>query len=83
MFFFWKFKNRIFLNIGLILDNMERINTKKEHNHHNCYQSVEKTYLNVTDPLIIPMILIFLSCREKAHDNKEFIHQNSKPCRES
>ena len=26
---------------------------------------------DVTDPLIIPMIFIFLSCREKAY-NKEF-----------
>ena len=26
--------------------------------------------LNVTDPLIIPMIFIFLSCREKTHDDK-------------
>ena len=25
------------------------------------------------------MIFIFLSCREKAHDNKEFSHENSKP----
>ena len=29
------------------------------------------------------MILIFLSCREKAHDNKEFGRENSKPRRES
>ena len=29
------------------------------------------------------MILIFLSCHEKAHDNKEISHENSKPCRES
>ena len=40
-------------------------------------------YLNVTDPLIIPMIFVFLSCREKAIDNKEFSCENSKPCRES
>ena len=25
------------------------------------------------------MIFIFLSCREKAHDNKEFSPENSKP----
>ena len=29
------------------------------------------------------MIFIFLSFREKAHDNKEFSHENSKPRRES
>ena len=37
-------------------------------------------YLNVADPLIIPMIL---SCREKADNEKEFGHENSKPCCES
>ena len=39
-------------------------------------------YLNVKDPLIIPLI-IFSSCCEKVHDNKEFSHENSKPHRES
>ena len=29
-------------------------------------------YLSVTDPLIIPMIFIFLSSHENAHDNNEF-----------
>ena len=29
------------------------------------------------------MIFIFLSCREKAHDKKEFTRENSKPRRES
>ena len=29
------------------------------------------------------MTFIFLSCREKAHDSKEFSCENSKPCRES
>ena len=32
--------------------------------------------------LIIPIIFIFLSCREKALDNKEFSLENSKPHRE-
>ena len=27
-------------------------------------------YLNVTDPLIISLIFIFLSCRKKVHDNR-------------
>ena len=41
-------------------------------------------YLNVTDPLmIIPMIFIFLSCREKAREDKEFNREISKPRRES
>ena len=40
---------------------------KKEHNFEQLsYQ------LNVTDPFLIPMIFIFLSCPENAHDNKEF-----------
>ena len=32
---------------------------------------------------MIPFIYIFLPCREKAHDNKEFSRENSKPHRES
>ena len=39
--------------------------------------------LNGIDPLIIPLIFIFLPCCEKAHDNKEFSHENSKPLCES
>ena len=35
------------------------------------------------DSLIIPMIFIFLSCLEKAHDNKEFSREYSKPRRNS
>ena len=38
---------------------------------------------NVTDPLIIPLVLIFLSCHEKALVNKEFSGEISKPCRKS
>ena len=33
--------------------------------------------------MIVPMIFIFLSCREKAHDNKDFHREISKPRRES
>ena len=40
-------------------------------------QSIKITFiLNFTDPLTISMILIFLSFREKAHDNKEFSCEN-------
>ena len=39
--------------------------------------------MNVTDSLIIPIIFIFLSCHEKANDNKEFSCENLKPCCES
>ena len=40
-------------------------------------------YLNVTDPFIVPMIFTFLSCHEKAHDNKEFSGKVLKPRCES
>ena len=33
--------------------------------------------------MIIPIIFIFLSCYEKANDNKEFSRENAKPRRES
>ena len=36
-----------------------------------------------TDPLIIPLILIFLSCCGKAQDNIELRRENSKPRCES
>ena len=47
--------------------------------------SVKITFINKIncqrDSLIIPMIFIFLSCLEKAHDNKEFSREYSKPRR--
>ena len=57
---------------------MERINTIQgtqstvlcSKRHDNFYFF----YLNVTDPLIIPLIV--LPCREKAHDNNEFCRKN-------
>ena len=39
--------------------------------------------LNFTDPLIIPMNLLFLSCHEKADENKDFSRKTSKPNCES
>ena len=36
-----------------------------------CHRSIDNSFF------------IFLSCREKAHDNKEFSCENSKPCLES
>ena len=33
--------------------------------------------------MVIPLIFIFLSCHEKAHDNKELSHESSKDCCES
>ena len=37
----------------------------------------------MSDSLIIPLIVIFLPCREKAHDSNEFCRENQKPRRES
>ena len=54
---------------------------KKEHNQHSsvkCYDNYSY-YLDVTNPLKIPMIFIF----EKGCDKKEFCRENSKCCRES
>ena len=52
---------------------MERTDTRKEHNQHSSVFSVR----------ITSMIFIFLSSREKAHDNKEFSCENLTPCHES
>ena len=68
------------------MNNMERINRKNAHNQHNSVLKVLRQllyYLYVTNPLIIPLIFIFLSCGEMARDSKEFTHENSKPCGES
>ena len=40
-------------------------------------------YLNVTDPLLNPLIFISYCYHERVHDNKEFNRGNSKPCCES
>ena len=59
---------------------------KKEQKQYNSLFKILRSlsyYLNVTDPLIIPLIFVFLSCCEKAHDSKEFSRENSKPRRES
>ena len=58
---------------------MGRISTKKM----NLRVEITFIYLNVTNPLIIPLIFIFLSCREKAHDNRELSRENSKLRHES
>ena len=64
------------------MNNMEIINRKNAHNQHNSVLKVLRQlsyYLYVTNPLIIPLIFIFLSCREMACDSKEFTYENSKP----
>ena len=55
--------------------------TKKEHNQHSSVKCYDKYsyYLDVTNPLKIPMTFIF----EKGHDKREFCCENSKRCGES
>ena len=76
---------------------MERISTKKKkkkkkikkekENHllNSVFKGLRSPsyYFNVSKPLIISLIFIFLSCREKDHNNKEFSCENSKLHRES
>ena len=45
--------------------------------------NIVRSSTQFTDPLIIPLIFIFLPCHEKAHDSKESSRENSKPRRES
>ena len=62
---------------------METIDTRKMNasNIIQCSKCLRQlSHLNITDSLIFPLIFFFLSWREKAHDNKEFSHENSKPC---
>ena len=68
--------------VGSIVNNIDRINKKQgTQSKQFSVQSVKITsyYLNVTNLLIILLIFIFLSCREKARDNKVFCHENSRP----
>ena len=39
----------------------------------DCEQYGKNQYLNATNPLITPMIFIFFSCYEKAHNNKNSV----------
>ena len=60
---------------------------KKEEYHQNSSVFIVlrqlSYYLNITDPLIIPLSFTFLFCHEKAHVNKECSRENSKPHHES
>ena len=55
---------------------------EKEHNQHSSVIKVLRQLSNFSGSLIIPIILIFLSCWEKAHNNKVFSRENSKLHRE-
>ena len=64
--------------------SMERINTRKRNTAQFSVQSVKITFMLFKSHRSIDIpIDFFLSCHEKAHDNKEFSHENLKPCRES
>ena len=71
-------KEHFFILVGLIVNNMERINTRKGTQSTVQCSNIQFYffYLNVTDPLIIPLVFIFLPCREKAHDSNEFCREN-------
>ena len=60
------------------MTNMERISTRKglqlTVQCSKCYGN----FLNVIDPLIMPMIFISLPRREKADGNNEFCLENQK-----
>ena len=69
------------------MKDKERINTTKTNTINivhcsKCHYTLSY-YLHVTNALIIPMIFNFLPCRGKAHDDKKFSRENSKPRRES
>ena len=71
---FRKFEYNIFLKLdGSIVNNMERI---QENNQHSSVIKVLRQLSNFSGSLIIPIILIFLSCRENAHNNKVFSREN-------
>ena len=60
---------------------MERIQEKQTINIVRV-QSVKITFIlnfYIPDPTDSSNDFFFLSCREKTHDNKEFIGENSKP----
>ena len=62
------------------MNNMERTNTRKTNTiQHRSVFKVLRQSSDITDPLLIPLIFIFLSCCEKAYDNKEFSRENSNP----
>ena len=81
--------SRRFLRIllqELILKLWKELVQKQRHNHHGSVFNVFREfsyYFNINDPLIIPLVFIFLSCCEKTHVNKELSRENLKTCHES
>ena len=80
---FRRFDNNFFFKlVGLIVSTVQRIN-KKRGTRTPLFsdQSVKITFTLFKCPRSIdnPTGFIFLSCRKKIHDNKEFSRENSKP----
>ena len=80
------------------MSHLERTDAKKkkEYNQHSSgfkvfknndqkynYVSNFDIFLDITDPLLNPLIFISYCYHERVNDNKEFNHGNSKPCCES
>ena len=67
------------MKVGLIVDKWKKsIQEKGTQSTLFTAQSVEIIFILFKSPLIVPMTVI-LSSREKAHDNKEFSRETSKP----
>ena len=68
---FGNLRIRFFKLVGSIEQYGKNHYKKKEHNQHISVLQVSH-YLNVKDPLIIPLIFIILSCCEEAYDSKKW-----------
>ena len=86
LMFFEDSRIRFLKLVSLIVNNMQKINaTNRTQSPMFSNQSVKVTFKLFKCHRSIDNSIgsIFLSCRERVHDNKEFSHENSKPCCES
>ena len=84
--FFGDSRIRFLKLVGLIVNNMQRINTtNRTQSPMFSNQSVKVTFklFKCHRSINNSIGFIFLCCLERVHDNKEFTHENSKPCCES
>ena len=84
--FIMLFRKTFLKSVALIVNNMERINTRQRNtsNRVQCSKSVQITFLLPKCYRSIDNSIDFnLICGEKAHDSKNFSHENSKSCSES
>ena len=75
---FQKFDNKIFLDS--IVNSMERINTKKGTQSPQFSVSVKINFTSFKCYRLIDNSIDFYQQKKKAHNKKEFSHENSKPC---